>query len=179
MQKPNLGFSRMETPIVQIEGEHADHLTTTTALWSIHARSSIIFVNYFLACHTTGLSTTQVPLRGRGWYTVVSLIYDLCLWPHLLIFVNSWSYGIVARKGGSIFYQTSSEGFIQLLFLRLFVVAGRVIKDLFLKLYTYLTLSIFVSNIRYLPPIGVINNNKECNFMDASYHPKMYVKGIL
>jgi len=47
----------------------------------------------FLACHTTGLSTTQIPFRGRG-YTVVSLFYDQYLWPHLLYF-NVFSVQII------------------------------------------------------------------------------------
>ena len=25
---------------------------------------------------------------GRGWYSVVSFIYDQCLWPHLLLFMD-------------------------------------------------------------------------------------------
>ena len=54
---------------------------------------SVIATNrvFMLACHTTGLSTTQVPQRGRanGWYTVILFVCDLCLWPHHLLINHS------------------------------------------------------------------------------------------
>ena len=46
---------------------------------------------FLLACHTIGLSTTLNPTKRIGWYTVVSLIYDLCRWPHLFKFLKLYS----------------------------------------------------------------------------------------
>ena len=41
--------------------------------------TSIVFCRH---CHTTGHSTTPHPMnRARRWHTVVTLLYDLCLWP--------------------------------------------------------------------------------------------------
>ena len=71
--------------------ERVSHFTT------LHHNGLVLRWFFLLACHTTGLSTTLSPTKRIGWYTVVSLLYDLCLWPHLLNFFKMLfkSYEIV------------------------------------------------------------------------------------
>ena len=47
LYRKNCGFSRFRTQIVRVEGEHADHLTTTTADWMIVIFNLILIRIYF------------------------------------------------------------------------------------------------------------------------------------